>query len=664
MKVGLIAFNWQFDTALALWNLELYAKLDETIRDNVEFEQYCGEIPTSYGEEEATMFDFLQWVQDGEFDALGFSCYVWNIELINKIAKMVRSIHPDMYIIYGGQQIRGRYISQLFEKEKSADLLVEDEGEITFRQVLLNRLTGSPTLDEIGGLHYLDENGEIKSTGNPEVVKDLNDIPSPYDGTVDIPVGASYLMEASRGCPYKCGYCLWAEPTGVREYDLDRVEQELRHVLKHQPSHIMFCDGTFNMNRQRAKDILKVMIKALKDGVTGPFSCLVENRTELIDEETGQLLDELLELNPLLRLEFGLQSANPESSKTLRRRFSQEKFTQGWNNLPDRSKAHSEIDCIYALPGESVEDFLRTVDYAYSLSPGMVQCFRLNVLPGTNFETMREEYGFHYNDEPNHAVYRTKWLTAEEMRWCEAFRYACNDLYACHNVTVSSIMGLGLYESFSKFLGAFVDFTGEETILNALNGNIEPLHDGRLLNLSGLFLNFVKKITKDHEAQQRLLDLVEYEIMMAPSMGRVTLVENISELSDEFFVSNATLFKSNFNIQQFVTNNRYQSSSDIMEMEAGETYVALPKLSVADEWTTSRPKPMIIDNDYAKVIRTFRGGRDRSEGVSILDSQGYKSGNLDPMIDQLMEHGLLFSSLNRTGKKSDSRQQHRLVTTD
>ncbi len=648
MKVGLIAFNWQFDTSLALWNLELYANLDDTIRKKVEFEQYCGDIPDSYGEEEAELFKLIDWIKVGDFDMLGFSCYVWNIDLINKVATMAKALHPQITIIYGGQQIRGGYIEQLLHKEKCADILIEDEGEVTFRDLLLHKITGFPVLETIGGLHYLDQNGDRKSTGAPNMVADLGEIPSAYDGNTELPYRGSFLMEASRGCPYRCGYCLWAEPEGVREYDIKRVEAELIHVLNQKPSHIMFCDGTFNMRKERSKHIMKIMIKHLREGKTEPFSCLVENRLEIIDEESAQLLDELLDLNPLLTVEFGLQSANPESSKFLRRRFSQEKFSKAWNLLSSRVRANAEVDCIYALPGEDSDDFKRTVDYAYSLSPHTIQCFRLSVLPGTNFEDMAEEYGLKYNHEPNHAVYSTKWLTVEQIEWLEGFGYAVNDLYMAHGGTIASVLGQGLSESFSALISSFVDYVGPRNIFSCLKGNREPAQRGRYINLSSLFNDFIEKaIPADHIARDRIISLMKYETLLGSQNSVLVASEDMQENSSEYFVSNAVLFNTNYNIEEFIAGNRFKPTIDIMAMDEKNTLMALPQ-NVTHRWVKYVPKSMEIDQDYATVINTFRGGREKSEGVSMLGKDGYTEGRLDPIFSQLLEHGLLFSN-NKEG---------------
>jgi radical SAM superfamily enzyme YgiQ (UPF0313 family) len=643
MKIGLIAFNWQFDTSLALWNIELYAKLNEAINERVSFAQYCGKIPGSFGEEEIITFALCDWIKEGDFDIIGFSCYVWNIDFINKIAKMVKSLMPNITIVYGGQQIRGLYIRELLEKEKCADILIEGEGEITFRDLILSRLVGVPALDSIGGLHYV-ENGAIKSTGGPRFVKNLDEIPSPYTGEISLPANGSFLLEASRGCPYTCGYCLWAEPSGVREYPIERVEKELAYILDQKPKHIMFCDGTFNKNKNRAKRILKVMCEHLRAKKIGPFSCLVENRLELIDEETALILDELITLNPLFTVEFGLQSANKISSELSRRKFDEDKFLKSWNTLTPKVRNSAELDCIYGLPGEEVEDFKSTVDFAYSLSPLLIQCFPLCVLPGTHFEHMAEEYGIKYHKEPNHAVYATNWVTAKEVQWLKAFGYAVSDLYHTHGTTIASILGLrGRFTSFSQLIAGFVNRTGASTIFSCLRGIREPSLRGRYIDLSGLFTEYVAEILdNNNEVSKRIADLLKYEALLGAMANEepAALTSQEALSSHEHLVSNAMLFKSSYNVEYYVKSNKYEPNIDILTMQEKDTLIALPQ-NTNHPWIKFIPGTMKIDDLHIKVLSVFQGGREKTEGISMLGREGYSLEELNPIFRGLFQHGLL-----------------------
>src|ERR1051325_9916644 len=118
MRVGLIAYNWEGDTSLALWNLITYARREPLINTGVEFSTYCSATPKSGSEEEKKLFEVLKWIREGNFDVVGFSCYIWNIKFVNRIAQAVKELWPDILVMFGGQQIRGFYVRQVFERER------------------------------------------------------------------------------------------------------------------------------------------------------------------------------------------------------------------------------------------------------------------------------------------------------------------------------------------------------------------------------------------------------------------------------------------------------------------------------------------------------------------------------------------------------------------
>ena len=423
MKAGLIAYNWEADTSLALWNLVTYAQQDAFVRESVEFAQHCAGTPKSPSAEENELSRVLRWVRDGGFDLVGFSCYIWNIHFVNRAAQAIKELWPHILIVYGGQQIRGFYVQQVFERERCVDICVINEAELTFQRLLLNLLRGDPALSKIGGLAYfaarenrdkalvftgreasIPPGYEFVDTGDPEIVDDINDIPSPYLGGQELPVGGAFLYEASRGCPYRCSFCIWGESKEVREYPMERVETEIRNILLHRPSHIMFCDGTFNMRKERATQILSILVDHLREGRVDPFSLLLELKLEIIDDGLVKVMDELVRLNPLVTLEFGLQSATAEAAKLMRRPFKEERFRDAWNRLTPKLKSSAIVDCIYGLPGDGIEQFKSTVDFCYSLAPHRIQCFRLSILPGSQFERQAAEFNIRFAREPNHMV--------------------------------------------------------------------------------------------------------------------------------------------------------------------------------------------------------------------------------------------------------------------
>lgn len=654
MRVGLIAYNWEADTSLALWNIELYARQHPLIAAQVEFLQYCSPTPKSMGEEEQKLFEILRWIRDSELDLVGFSCYVWNIKFVNRIAKAVRTLWPAIKIVYGGQQIKGFYIPHLYEHEHCVDICVDNEAEISFQQLLLHFLTSDPELADIPGIAYQEADGTVKITGQAKVVDELDDMPSPYLGDVPLPLGGAFLYEASRGCPYRCAFCIWGESDGVREYDMERVEAELNHILAHQPSHIMFCDGTFNMRQERATKILSILVEHLRDGRVEPFSLLLEQKLELVRGELVDVMDELVRLNPLVTLEFGLQSSSQKAAKLMRRPFSENRFRRVWSQLTPKLKSMAILDCIYGLPGDGVEEFKQTVDFAYSLTPHKIQCFRLAILPGSEFERQAIEFDIKFSKDPDHMVYQTPWVGLDEMMWLELFGFAVADLYHFHGTTIKCLLGAGdHFPSFSALISDFVDRAGQKGILDCLYGNNRPEGRWRAIDLSQIFVAHVldrllpEMGISDPEIRRRFEALMVYECALGDVAVRgMELQRRLAGTpaeASEHLSSYARILDSAFDIPSFVVACRDQSQVDISELVEKPTAIAISQK--AGHQGVKIPISYRISSRAAELLNKFEAGYSVDQAVSDLSATGGSSAAWRHAINNLKGSGLLVSNL-------------------
>lgn len=598
LKVGLVAYNWEADTSLALWNLVNYARLDPLVAGHVVFEQHCAATPKTPVAEKEELFRVLGWVREHRFDVIGFSCYIWNIKFVNQLAQAVKEIWPHVLVLYGGQQIRGFYVPQVFERERCVDICVVDEAEITFQRLLRHLVVGDPPLSRIPGLaywaasddpdqaHRFDAVGPLPAgfayheTGEARLVDRLEDIPSPYGADARLPVGGAFLYEASRGCPYSCSFCIWGESKGVREYPMERVREELTTILRHQPSHIMFCDGTFNMRKARAAEVLGILNDHLRDGRVRPFSLLLELKLELIDDRLAAVLDELVRLNPLVTVEFGMQSATQEAAELMRRPFKEDKYLAAWHRLTPKLQSSAVIDCIYGLPGDGVEQFKTTVDFAYSLVPHRIQCFRLSILPGSEFERQAEAHDIRYAREPNHAVHRTRWLDLEEMAWVEAFGFAVADLHHFHGTSIRCLLGLPAAEGtkFSDLVTEFVEWAGRDRVMGTSYDGNTPDGRWRAINLSALFESFtfdrlLPRLAGDADPYlvDKLGELIHYETQM----GRIA-IEGLpgATTSAAGPTVHAQLMRARYDLPGFIIANRGRARVDVGELRESPTCIA------------------------------------------------------------------------------------------
>lgn len=254
-------------------------------------------------------------------------------------------------------------------------------------------------------------------------MRNVGDIPSPYlsglvnlkdKNIVDVP------LETMRGCSSRCHYCYYHKNFPVvRYFSLSRVEKELKLILSHKPHEVYLMDPTFNSNSQRAKKILKIFIRYNQGA-----NLHVELKAELVDEEMARLLSQANAYN----IEIGIQSTNPKTLKAINRRFNKEKFIKGIRYL-NKFKLYYEIQLIDALPHQSYDSLMKSLDWLYSMHPAKVVIFRLGLLLGTTLRDRAASFGIEYDHCAPYSAYKSNAMTDTEVKSVEKLSFATERLY-------------------------------------------------------------------------------------------------------------------------------------------------------------------------------------------------------------------------------------------
>lgn len=355
--------------------------------------------------------DILADIYMREPDVVGFSCYIWNWNMIQELLRECPKLLPHTDLWLGGPEVtyNGPEILEQFPHVKG---IMVGEGEATFKELLQwyvaqTKINGQTTynvqnLSDIPGLCLPDG-----YTPARELIH-LTALPFLYDHTEQFANRIIYY-ETSRGCPYRCSYCLSSVDRQVRLRDMDVVTKELQFFLDNRVKQVKFVDRTFNCDHEHTKAIWQY-IQGHDNGVTNFH---FEISADILQEEEIALLGRM---RPgLAQLEIGVQSVNPKTLEAVNRRADIEKLEAVVAAIHKRQNVHLHLDLIAGLPYEDYESFGNSFNRVYAMNPEQLQLGFLKVLKGSPIAERADEFGICHLSKPPYEVLYTKWLSYKDV---------------------------------------------------------------------------------------------------------------------------------------------------------------------------------------------------------------------------------------------------------
>ncbi|SMC24594.1 Radical SAM superfamily enzyme YgiQ, UPF0313 family [Clostridium acidisoli DSM 12555] len=337
-------------------------------------------------------------------NVVAFSCYIWNIEYVVKLSNLIKILDEKIEILYGGPEVS--YDGEKFLSQNPGEYLIVEEGEETFRDFIEWKLgIGNLKINNIKGLYYKNEK-EISFDGERKPM-DLNKTVFPYEKDDELHNKIVYY-ESSRGCPFKCKYCLSSTTHGVRFMDVSRVKKELQFFIDKGVKLIKFVDRTFNCNHRFSMDIWKFLIDAKTDA-TFHFEISADILT---DEEIN-----LLNTAPKgrIQLEVGVQTTNNEILKNIDRNIKFEDIKEKVLRLEKNRNIKQHLDLIGGLPGETFDMFKKSFNDVYSIAPEEVQLGFLKLLKGSSMRFETEKWGMVYSPYAPYEILSTDSISYDEI---------------------------------------------------------------------------------------------------------------------------------------------------------------------------------------------------------------------------------------------------------
>lgn len=379
---------------------------------------------------------------------IGFGVYIWNAVKTLEAVRLIKSVAPQVTVVLGGPEVSFDVHDQPLCKE--AHYVVTGQADQSFATLCQEILAGdAPGSNLVSSLPL-----------------DLASLASPYPfyTPTDLQQRLVYV-EASRGCPFKCEFCLSSLDKTATPFPLDAFLADMQSLIERGAKHFKFVDRTFNLKVDTCVAILDFFLQYLPGGRKHHEQKEEELflHFELIpDRLPERLRNKLLEFpDGVLQFEIGIQSFNPDVQQLISRRQDMDKTLANIRWLRDHTKAHIHADLIFGLPGESLQSFARGFDQLVTLQPQEIQLGILKLLRGTPIARHTDAFGMVFQNEPPYRILKNDLLDFPTIQRINRFaRYW--DLVANSGRFVNSLPLLLGATPFTRFL-MFADWLYQET---------------------------------------------------------------------------------------------------------------------------------------------------------------------------------------------------------
>lgn len=324
---------------------------------------------------------------------VGLGVYIWNIVETTVLVELLKTLSQDMVIVLGGPEVSHETDQQRIVE--LADYVITGPGESSFRQLCNQVLTGQPPAEKV-------------IRGEQAALAQLA-LPYRYYTDADLATRSIYV-EASRGCPFKCEFCLSALDKTAWPFELQRFLAAMEQLWQRGLRQFRFVDRTFNLKIQTTVAILDFFLQRLDADTFLHF--------ELIPDHLPDTLKERISRFPpgCLQFEIGIQTFNPAVQTLISRKQDNVKSAENIRWLREHSHAHLHTDLIFGLPGEDLTSFAAGFDKLVGLAPHEIQLGILKRLRGAPIIRHTQDFGMVFNPQPPYNILRTDRVDFQTMQ--------------------------------------------------------------------------------------------------------------------------------------------------------------------------------------------------------------------------------------------------------
>ncbi len=312
---------------------------------------------------------------------IGFGVYIWNVEEITKTVSIIKQVSPETIVVVGGPEVS--YEQQQQEICRLSDYLIAGAGDFSFRDLCLQLINDEKPADKF----------------IPQRPVNLGELKLPYHLYDDKDVAHRIIyVEASRGCPFKCEFCLSALDKTAWPFDLGLFLEQMDQLYTRGVRHFKFVDRTFNLKIDNSIRILEFFLERMDEELFLHF--------ELIPDHLPERLKQVIARFPphSLQFEIGVQSFNPETQQLISRKQDDNKTEENLRWIRAETDAHIHSDLIVGLPGEDIISFAAGFNRLVALDPHEIQVGILKRLRGSPIIRHAEKFAMQFNPGPPYNI--------------------------------------------------------------------------------------------------------------------------------------------------------------------------------------------------------------------------------------------------------------------
>lgn len=334
---------------------------------------------------DATDSATLAAIREFNSDIVGFSATTPNVSDVDAFSRKVKAMDRRITTIIGGPHCVGEPEDTLRICE-GIDLLARGEGEMIMLSV-----AGGADIAHVKGLTYRASGGGFLSNEDSPLIDDLDSLPMPARDILDmkfytrpsrfisrnLSMRTTHIFTA-RGCPFNCSYC--AGPLmgkrKVRYHSPMRVVSEIEDLIQNYGIEaIYFAEDMFLSNKKRAIEMARLFIER---GINKKIVWMAQVSTNVVDDE---LLDTMKQAG-CVHVEYGFESGSQRILGLMNKSTNVEK-NRNAALLTRRHGFRFQGNFIVGYPGETKDDFNRTIAFIKDTKPNNVSLNLFMPLPGT-----------------------------------------------------------------------------------------------------------------------------------------------------------------------------------------------------------------------------------------------------------------------------------------